>query len=70
MQGVLNYVILRPLMTAVGVIAQLCGVYGDSTFRFDRVYLYTAFINNASQVRLRLCSDSDLAGPQQLQRRD
>lgn len=52
LQGILNYVILRPLMTGIGVIAQLCGVYGDSSFRFDRVYLYTSAINNFSQVCL------------------
>lgn len=38
-------------MTAVGVIAQLCGVYGDSDFRFDRVYLYTTVVNNFMQAR-------------------
>ena len=47
----LGYVILRPLMTAVGVIAQLIGVYGDGQLRFDRVYLYTTVVSNVSQVR-------------------
>lgn len=50
MQGVLGYVILRPLMTAVGVVAQLLGVYGDGKLRFDCVYLYTTIISNFSQV--------------------
>ena len=49
-QGVLGYVILRPLMTAVGVVAQLLGVYGDGKLRFDCVYLYTTIISNVSQV--------------------
>lgn len=50
LQGVLSYVILRPLMTAIGVFATLCNVYGDSTFRFDRVYIYTTAVTNISQV--------------------
>ena len=50
-QGVLSYVILRPLMTTVGVVAQLIGVFGDGQLRFDRVYLYTTLISNGSQVR-------------------
>lgn len=51
MQGVLGYVILRPLMTAVGFVASLIGVYGDGELRFDRVYLYTTIVSNISQVR-------------------
>ena len=69
MQGVLNYVILRPLMTAVGVIAQLCGVYGDSSFRLDRVYIYITIINNLSQVWHR-CRDAVLEKPPPLKTAD
>lgn len=50
-QGVMAYVILRPLMTLIAFIASLVGVLGDGQFRFDRVYIYTAFVNNFSQVR-------------------
>ena len=50
MQGVLGYVMLRPLMTAVGFVASLIGVYGDGELRFDRVYLYTTIVSNISQV--------------------
>lgn len=49
-QGILNYVILRPLMTAVSVVASLCNVYGDGKLRFDRVYIYVVAVNNFSQV--------------------
>lgn len=38
-------------MTAIGVIGQLCGVYGDTLFRFDRLYIYTTAINNIAQVK-------------------
>ena len=51
LQGVLSYVILRPVMTAAGFIGQLCGVYGDGQLRFDRVYLYTVLVSNFSQAR-------------------
>ena len=54
-QGVLGYVILRPLMTAVGVVAQLLGVYGDGKLRFDCVYLYTTIISNLAQVLIHSC---------------
>jgi Organic solute transporter Ostalpha len=56
-QGVMAYVILRPLMTLIAFIASLLGVLGDGQFRFDRVYLYTAFVNNFSQVRHKACND-------------
>ncbi|EIE26342.1 DUF300-domain-containing protein, partial [Coccomyxa subellipsoidea C-169] len=54
-KGVLGYVILRPLMTAVGVVAQLLGVYGDGKLRFDCVYLYTTIISNVSQFWALYC---------------
>lgn len=38
-------------MTAVGVVAQLLGVYGDGKLRFDCVYLYTTIISNLAQVQ-------------------
>ena len=58
----LGYVILRPLMTAVGVVAQLIGVYGDGQLRFDRVYLYTTVVSNVSQVRVCVCGSAPRAG--------
>ena len=57
-QGVLNYVIIRPLMTAVSVIATLCHAYGDGDLRFDRVYIYVVAINNFSQVCAVPCFSS------------
>lgn len=47
-------------MTAIGVFATLCGVYGDSSFRFDRVYIYTAAITNISQARVLVLPASSL----------
>ncbi|CAL5227331.1 g10272 [Coccomyxa viridis] len=54
-KGVLGYVILRPLMTAVGFVASLIGVYGDGELRFDRVYLYTTIVSNISQAWALYC---------------
>lgn len=54
-QGVMGYVILRPVMTAVGTIAELAGVYGDGVMRFNRVYPYTTFINAAAQFWALYC---------------
>ena len=64
MQGVLGYVILRPLMTAVGFVASLIGVYGDGELRFDRVYLYTTIVSNISQV----CHTAEQAASTEVQR--
>ncbi len=64
MQGVLGYVILRPLMTAVGFVASLIGVYGDGELRFDRVYLYTTIVSNISQV----CHTAEQAAGTEVQR--
>lgn len=54
-KGVMGYVILRPVMTAVGTIAELAGVYGDGVMQFNRVYPYTTFINAAAQFWALYC---------------
>jgi Organic solute transporter Ostalpha len=48
-------VIARPLMTAVSVVAQLLSVYGEGDIRFDRAWIYTAFVNNFSQMWALYC---------------
>ena len=58
LQGVLAYVILRPLMSLVGFVAALFGAYGDGVIRYDKAYVYTTFVNNCSQVRELLMSPS------------
>lgn len=54
-RGVLSYVITRPLLTAVGVVAGICNVYGDGEFRHDRVYPYIAFFGSISQTWALYC---------------
>ena len=51
-RGVLSYVIARPLMTAVSVVANAAGAYCDGEFRAHCAYPYVAFVNNCSQVLL------------------
>lgn len=55
MQGVLNYVILRPLMTLVTTIAMLLGVYDDGSLQYNSLYPYVAFINATSQMWALYC---------------
>lgn len=51
----MGYVILRPLMTAAGTVAELAGVYGDGEMRADRFYPYGAFVNGAAQYWALYC---------------
>ena len=48
--GVLAYVVVRPAMSAAGVLASLLGVAGDGQLRADRAYLWATIANNVSQV--------------------
>lgn len=54
-KGVLSYVIARPLMTAVSVVSNLAGVYGEGEFRADRAYPYVALVNNCTQMLALYC---------------
>ena len=49
-QGVLAYVILRPLTSVIAFISALFHTYGDGQIRADKAYVYLTFINNVSQV--------------------
>lgn len=54
-RGVLSYVIARPLMTAVSVVANIGGVYCDGAFKADCAYPYVAFVNNCTQMYALYC---------------
>ncbi|EFN58053.1 hypothetical protein CHLNCDRAFT_20742, partial [Chlorella variabilis] len=54
-RGVLSYVIARPLATAVSVVTNIAGVYGDGEFRRDRAYPYVAAVNNFTQMWALYC---------------
>ncbi|KAI3428292.1 hypothetical protein D9Q98_006671 [Chlorella vulgaris] len=54
-RGVLSYVIARPLMTAVSVLTNIAGVYGEGEFRSDRAYPYCQVVNNFTQMWALYC---------------
>ena len=54
-QGVLQYVIIRPLMTVVTTIATLLGAYNDGSMAYNSLYPYVAFINATSQAWALYC---------------
>ena len=53
--GILNYVILRPLMTAIAFITALGGCYSEGVIRADNSYIYVAVVNNFSQCWSLYC---------------
>ena len=53
--GVLQYTVIRPMVTIVALICQLCGAYKDGEFSVSSAWLYLTFINNASQVYAMYC---------------
>ena len=54
-QGVLSYVILRPLMTLVATLAMLLGTYNDGSLSYDSLYTYVSIINATSQMWALYC---------------
>ena len=55
LQGVLSYVILRPLMTLVATLAMLLGTYNDGSLSYDSLYTYVSIINATSQMWALYC---------------
>ena len=54
-QGVLAYVVVRPLMTAANLLAASLGVAGDGELRPDRAFVWATLANNASQLWALYC---------------
>jgi hypothetical protein len=54
-RGVLSYVIARPLMSAISVVANITGVYCEGQFKAHCAYPYVAFVNNCSQMWALYC---------------
>lgn len=48
--GVLQYTVVRPAMTVVALISQLCDKYDEGDFNFKSAWSYTIIINNLSQI--------------------
>jgi len=54
-QGVLAYVVVRPLMTAANLLAAAVGVAGDGELRADRAFVWATLANNVSQLWALYC---------------
>ena len=54
-QGVMTYVIIRPVMTVIGIVCTLTNVYGDGEWRFNRFYPYSALFNGIAQFWALYC---------------
>ncbi len=50
-KGILNFVIARPLCTALGLVTDAFGLYGEGQIDFTKSYVYLAAATNFSQVR-------------------
>ncbi|CAH8853783.1 unnamed protein product [Trichobilharzia szidati] len=53
--GALQYTVIRPLTTAVALICEILGVYGEGDFNFHHAFLYLTIINNISQIWALYC---------------
>ena len=54
-RGVLAYVITRPLMAAISVLANMANVYCEGEFHKGCVWPYVALINSTSQMWALYC---------------
>jgi Organic solute transporter Ostalpha len=54
-QGVLQYVVLRPIITFISVICEFNGVYGEGSFETNVAFPYITAINNVSQAVAMYC---------------
>eukprot|EP00731_Ephydatia_muelleri_P028273 Em0019g1146a len=50
MVGVLQYTIIKVVLTLLALITQLAGVYQDGTFKFNNPFLYFTIIETVSQI--------------------
>ena len=53
--GVLQYTVVRPLMTVIALISEMCGKYEEGDFNFTTAWSYIVVINNLSQILAMYC---------------
>ena len=51
----MTYVIIRPVMTVIGIVCTLTNVYGDGEWRFNRFYPYSTLFNGIAQFWALYC---------------
>lgn len=54
-QGILQYVIVRPMTTLLAVFSQILEIYGEGQYSFDKTYVYLLVVNNISQITAMYC---------------
>lgn len=54
-QGILQYVVVRPVTTLLAVISQISGIYGEGRYSLSETYIYLLFVNNVSQITAMYC---------------
>ena len=47
-QGVLQFVIIKPITALLALVADRLEMYGDGSFAFDKAFIYLSFVNNVS----------------------
>uniref|UniRef100_A0A1B6G8C3 Transmembrane protein 184C n=1 Tax=Cuerna arida TaxID=1464854 RepID=A0A1B6G8C3_9HEMI len=53
--GILQYTVVRPLTTAIALLCDLFGVYGEGEFVGNKAFLYIIAVNNCSQFMAMYC---------------
>ena len=68
--GVLQYVVLKVVLTFITMILETTGTYGAGEFTFAKGYIYIAFVGNISQmwalyvlIKLYFAVEADLVSP-------
>lgn len=54
-QGILQYVVVRPLTTSLALFSQALEIYGEGEYSIDKSYVYLLIINNISQIVAMYC---------------
>ncbi|XP_037050563.1 transmembrane protein 184C [Bradysia coprophila] len=53
--GILQYAVVRPIVTVISIICELCDVYGEGSISPNVAFPYIMFINNLSQFVAMYC---------------
>lgn len=53
--GILQYTVVRPVMTLLAVFCELGGVYGEGIFKANYAFPYISAVNNFSQFLAMYC---------------
>lgn len=53
--GVLQYTVVRPVMTVIALVTEMFGCYEEGDFNFTTAWSYIVIINNVSQILAMYC---------------